>query len=266
MNYEKFKEIADKNMPSGVNLYLSVIENIFKTPARFVSQFSITPSKFAVVRNIEASRVIRLGNIIEDTLTVMLEEVGFINLPKSIAPDLMCDQHFRDSEGNTYLIEQKVRDDHDSTKKRGQIENFKKKVTCLQQKNVNVQSAIWFSDPAFKKNRKYYAEEISSINNAHLYYGEDMFCSEFIGHPEIYKQVIEYLAKYRSNQQNVDKIADELDTSDEAARAIAKMCGYNKKSIIRKMTNERYQLLLNELFPTRKSFNKAIEISREGRK
>lgn len=39
MNYKRFKEIADKNMPSGADLYLSVIENIFKTPARFVSQF-----------------------------------------------------------------------------------------------------------------------------------------------------------------------------------------------------------------------------------
>lgn len=265
MNYKRFKEIADKNMPSGVDLYLSVIENIFKTPARFVSQFSITPPKFAVVRNIEASRVIRLGNIIEDVLTDMLEEVGFVNLPKSIAPNLMCDQHFKDADGNVYLIEQKVRDDHDSSKKRGQIENFKKKVTCLQEKNVNVQSAIWFSDPAFKKNRKYYTEEIANIENAHLYYGEDMFCSEFIGHPEIYTQLIEYLAEYRNNQQNVDRIADELDTSDDAAKAIAKMCGYSEKSIIRKMTNERYRLLLNELFPTRKSFDRAIEMSREGR-
>jgi hypothetical protein len=61
------------------------------------------------------------------------EQLGFTKLEKRIGGGreyLDLDQAFRN--GNyIYFVEQKVRDDHDSTKKRGQIGNFEKKINAL---------------------------------------------------------------------------------------------------------------------------------------
>ena len=58
------------------------------------------------------------------------------------------------------MIEQKMRDDHDSTKKRGQFENFLKKVSYLKEKfpNKEIEAGMWFVDNSLVKNKKYYLE------------------------------------------------------------------------------------------------------------
>lgn len=66
-----------------------------------------------------------------------------------------------------YFIEAKIRDDHDSTKKRGQIENY-----IAKKENFPVnKSCCWFIDKHYKKNKKFYSEQIS---NTELYYADEI--------------------------------------------------------------------------------------------
>ena len=56
------------------------------------------------------------------------------------------------------MIEQKIRDDHDSTKKRGQFVNFVKKIKYLKQEypTNKISASMWFVDNSLMKNKRYY--------------------------------------------------------------------------------------------------------------
>lgn len=91
------------------------------------------------------------------------------------------DQFFKIGE-KIYFIEHKIRDDHDSTKKRGQIENFEKKLTAVREiyKNKEVSGIMYFIDPSLRKNKKYYKEKLISLSenykvDTQLFYGGDIF-------------------------------------------------------------------------------------------
>jgi hypothetical protein len=69
--------------------------------------------------------------------------------------------------GKIIFIEQKVRDDHDSSKKRGQIDNFIKKIEILQDKypNNDIVANFYFIDDSLNKNKKYYENQIDLIQS-----------------------------------------------------------------------------------------------------
>jgi hypothetical protein len=76
---------------------------------------------------------------------------------------LKLDLYFTDSV-RYYFVEQKIRDDHDSTKKRGQIENFKRKFEHLYNLHgENMVGIMYFIDPDFNKNKQFYQSEISKL-------------------------------------------------------------------------------------------------------
>jgi hypothetical protein len=98
------------------------------------------------------SNEIKLGDFIEDIVTEYFCLLGYKNLSKRIGSyktnererqvekPLLVDQIF-EKDGIIYVIEQKIRDDHDSTKKQGQIQNFEKKISKVRelypQKTIN---------------------------------------------------------------------------------------------------------------------------------
>lgn len=61
----------------------------------------------------------------------------------------------------TVLIEQKVRDDHDSSKKTGQIVNFQTKKNALSKDFDEFYCTSWFIDDGLKKNRSYYLSQLT---------------------------------------------------------------------------------------------------------
>nr|WP_307918320.1 hypothetical protein [Mycoplasmopsis bovis] len=93
-----------------------------------------------------------------------------------------------------------MRDDHDSTKKRGQIDNFLKKYNHV--KTIypinNIVGIMWFVDDSFKKNKGFYHNEISNLNkydrNLHLFYGKELF--DFFELPHIWDELIEHLENF----------------------------------------------------------------------
>ena len=68
------------------------------------------------------------------------------------------------------MIEQKVRDDHDSSKKRGQVDNYFEKKKALTATFQNVISCSWFIDDLFQKNKKYYQDTLKE----ELFYGKEI--------------------------------------------------------------------------------------------
>lgn len=63
----------------------------------------------------------------EHNFSPLSKKIPYYNKDKEKRESLELDQ-FAKKDNTYYFIEQKMRDDHDSAKKRGQIDNFEKKL------------------------------------------------------------------------------------------------------------------------------------------
>jgi Holliday junction resolvase-like predicted endonuclease len=111
-----------------------LLEKIAEYPSRYIGLFRPTKPKAKILQNLLQSHEIRFGDAFEKAIEEYLELKGCEILPKKFTTanndTLNIDQCFRYKQ-KVYFIEQKVRDDHDSTKKRGQIQNFEKKLDLM---------------------------------------------------------------------------------------------------------------------------------------
>ncbi|MDR0820076.1 MAG: hypothetical protein LBN19_00865 [Endomicrobium sp.] len=81
--------------------------------------FRPTKPKAKILQNLLQSQEIKFGDAFEKLIELYLTENGFTILPKKISGEkinesLIIDQYFKIKE-KIYFIEQKIRDDHDST-------------------------------------------------------------------------------------------------------------------------------------------------------
>lgn len=106
------------------------------------------------------SQAVCFGNALEEIFHVFLEKNGAVFLDRHYVAQHDCDQLFSYLD-KVALIEQKVRDDHDSSKKKGQIENFNAKKTALRQDFNNFYCSSWFIDDGLRKNQSYYAQQLT---------------------------------------------------------------------------------------------------------
>ena len=130
--------------------------------------------------------------------------------------DYNIDQLFR--KGNIiYLIEQKVRDDHDSTKKVGQFSNFEAKYFEVTEKysGNEVIPIMWFIDDSLIKNKKYYLEQMKKMAEFYecepkLYYGAEMFSKSKNGISdfpyEMWDEIIKYLTTWKETLPDMPEI------------------------------------------------------------
>jgi len=121
------------------------------------------------------------------------------------------DQHFTDGK-KYYFIEQKIRDDHDSTKKRGQMQNFEKKLKVLHRKHgSNLVGIMYFIDPDFSKNKNYYQEQIQTLRGGYeqvelyLFYGKQLF--EYLGIADFWDQMLGWLKKWKQDLPEIPEIS-----------------------------------------------------------
>ena len=110
-----------------------------------------------------SSNSICYGDALEEILNLFLQDKGVELLPRTTVPGKDCDCLFQFN-NMVVLIEVKVRDDHDSSKKNGQINNMNAKLEYLRTIYPNVIGVMWFIDPAFEKNKCYYEQEIGADN------------------------------------------------------------------------------------------------------
>ena len=202
MEYEKFKGILNKQIFEESKVKL--IENIAKSPSRYIGLFRPTKPKAKILQNLLQSHEIRFGDAFEILIEKYLKILDYSIIEKRFAVNnevLNVDQFF-EKNGKRYFVEQKVRDDHDSTKKRGQLQNFEKKLNVIIEKygEENLVGIFYFIDPELKKNKNYYYTELARMESAygvtlHLHYGGEIFT--FLEHSEIWTEILKYLFDWK---------------------------------------------------------------------
>ena len=141
------------------------------------------------------------GDALEQIVNVFFASKGATVLAKNTIPGKDCDCLFRVND-KTILIEMKVRDDHDSTKKVGQVMNLKEKLDYLTPRYPNVEGIMWFVDPTFTKNETYYKQQVDTV----LYgrelenYLVDIFTDDRCN--GLFDYLVEVTISYNINQQN----------------------------------------------------------------
>ena len=214
MNYNKFCEILNKHIFEGEKKELLI--KLAERPERFVGLFRPTKPGAKILQHLLQSHEIRFGDAMEELISEFLKDWGFTVLPKIIVPDhanprkkLYIDQYFTDGE-TYYFIEQKVRDDHDSTKKRGQISNFEAKLEYLYRKHgQNLIGIMYFIDPDLVKNKNYYIKELNKMANTygvdlHLLYGKELF--EFFDKLDVWNDLLSWLTLWKDSLPELPEI------------------------------------------------------------
>ena len=209
ISYSEFCDFVTKHIQEGKDFYISLLENVIDNPSRYCGLFRLSNAKSKLIQNITQSREIKFGDIIEELTTYYISKLGYSNYNKNLGKDnngdlLNVDQFFTDG-NKLFLTEMKIRDDHDSTKKRGQYQNFRKKVSLVRERypGKHLDASMWFVDDSLVKNKNYYLEEIQAdlkkITNTslHLYYGEEYFDSLTNGHAA-WVELINILKEYRA--------------------------------------------------------------------
>jgi hypothetical protein len=166
IEYEEFQNCLNKRLFDGSRKDL--LRKIADAPDRFVGLFRPTKPRTKLIQNITQSHEIRFGDALEEIFTIYFERIGFKQLPKKVSnsssEELNVDQLF-EKDGIVYLIEQKVRDDHDSTKKRGQFDNFEDKYHEVSNlySEYTVKPIMWFVDASLVKNKNFYLAEMEAM-------------------------------------------------------------------------------------------------------
>lgn len=204
MEYDKFERIFNKSIFEKSKPDL--IKKIATYPERYVGLFRPTKPKSKIIQNLLQSHEIRFGDAFEVLIREHLKESGFSVLDnKFSAADgerLEVDHMFADR-NTVFFVEQKIRDDHDSTKKRGQIENFERKTAAICQKyaGADIRGFFYFIDSSFMKNKRFYAPEIERLSRdygtpLHLSYGAEFFAH--LGKAHAWEEILAHLAKWKS--------------------------------------------------------------------
>ena len=255
MDYNKFesifnKEIFEQSKPK-------LLETIAKEPNRYIGLFRPTKPKGKLLQNLLQSHEIRMGNAFEVLLEEYFKISGYSILQKNYTSEkLDIDQCFK-KDDTIYFIEQKMRDDHDSTKKRGQIDNFEKKLNLMIKNypNEKLIGIFYFIDPDLRKNENYYKSELSKMTtdykvNLHLFYGKELF--DFMNISDIWYEILEYLKKWKDSIPDLPELNFDLEP-EQTFNEIKDL----SPAIFRKLfeNSEVFNDIVLTLFPEKKTLN-----------
>lgn len=253
LEYEKF--IYELKTTVYKNSKADLINKIASNPDRYIGIFRPTLPELKLIQNITQSHEISFGDFIEDIITNYLGKY-YTNLPKRAIYKnevILFDQLF-EYNNKIFMIEQKMRDDHDSTKKRGQFENFLKKVSYLKETfpNKEIEAGMWFVDNSLVKNKKYYLEKISENQNngakLNLFYGAEF--TKYLEKEAIWDEMTEYLLKWKMSEDSKIELNFEKDWEDTKNELLENVSKTSWKKII---NNENVvKEILAILFPTGK--------------
>lgn len=211
MDYERFCAILNKHIFEGERKEL--LRRIADNPERFMGLFRPTKPGAKILQHLLQSHEIRMGDALEEIIEGILRSLDFKILPKGMVNEngetLLLDQYFTDGKVY-YFIEQKVRDDHDSTKKRGQISNFETKLEILHKKHGTALSGfMYFIDPDLSKNKNYYLQELKRLEEFYgvklnLFYGKELF--DYLQEPKIWEDVLMWLKLWKDSLPELPEI------------------------------------------------------------
>ena len=200
MDYKRFADTINSTVFSEFKVKL--LQSIANHPSIYVGLFRPTRPEVKIAQNLSQSHQIKFGHALEQLVRLYLEENGCKMLPTSIdigGEKKELDIHFRKGR-KTYFVEQKIRDNHDSTKKRGQIDDFQKKLVALNGAGRRVGGILFFVDPGMAQNKKFYTERLDAIKNQHgfevaIVYGKEFFSMLSLG--AVWDEIVQHLVKWR---------------------------------------------------------------------
>lgn len=273
ITYDEFCETLLRTIQTGEDFYSDLLETVIKNPARYCGLFRLSNARTKLIQNVTQSKEIKFGDLIEEITTEYLSRLGYKNFDKNLGYDsngdeLNVDQYFTD--GTTiYMVEMKIRDDHDSTKKRGQYANFQKKIRLIKQRHPNkhIEASMWFVDDGLVKNKNYYKAQMQAEHfmncTLHLYYGGEFFHS-LQGGDTAWEELIDILRHYRIENADTDVDIPDFGSSQEMLKALVNLptTYWNKLN----SNTDKYILLRNELFSGGNNIEKARIIRRTGRR
>lgn len=219
LDYDVFKTILNKKIFGDDKFDL--FKKISESPQRYIGLFRPTKPKAKLFQNLLQSHEIKFGDALENIFEEILKDLKYTILPKTLSGEkgrFKIDQLFK-NETTVYFVEQKVRDDHDSSKKEGQIRNFEKKLNILLSLYSSPQlvAIMYFVDPDLSKNKRYYKSELKKMSEdygikAHLFYGGDFL--KFLKNPDCWKAILNYLKKWKEDIPEFPEIDFDKDPKD----------------------------------------------------
>ncbi len=246
MKYSKFKQLCDKYI-----IYLSqagLLSKIINYKNKFFL-YDINFNELFLKNLLIRFRNKNFGILFKVLFREYFNELGYRNLDRILQFDngyLDLDQLFTDDK-YIYFVEQKIRDDHDSTKKRGQFQNFENKIISLLKiyNEKELKTYTYFIDPSLVKNKNYYFNEISKLQAdyniyAKLCYGEEFWID--INHKEVWDEILLYLKKWKDEIPDMPSINfdEDFENSFEEIKNIS-------TTVFRKILSNRN--VCNEIFP-----------------
>lgn len=263
ITYEDFKKSIDQITVEDDDFYYKLLQTVIDNPNRYTGIFRLSNARTKMIQNVTQSREIRFGDFMEQIMTQYISKMGYINLDKTIHNNgntLSFDQLFK--KGNTiYIIEQKIRDDHDSTKKRGQYSNFKEKYMILSERypDYTVVASMWFIDDSLQKNKRFYLDEIEKKGiigiERNIFYGGEIFASLF-ERPDVWEEICDYLVRNKKERDEEIINIPSFDTSEEMFNALDKLRRTDARRYNKLLSNHpNYIELRKELFPTGRNLN-----------
>ncbi|WRB62949.1 restriction endonuclease [Helicobacter pylori] len=270
MDYQTFNSIFNRFVFGTSKAKL--LENIAQNPERYLGIFRPTKPKTKLLQNLLTSHEIKFGNAFECLIEEYLKEHNFSPLSKEIPycnndkmESLELDQ-FAKKDNMYYFIEQKIRDDHDSAKKRGQIDNFERKLEALIHRyGENIQGYFYFIDESLNKNQNYYKEELQKLSVGYgvplsLCYGKELF--ENLNILQVWDEILNHLARWRETLPDLPSLNFDENPS-ESFQEIKDLA----PSVYRKLLdNDGIFNLVLILFPEQKVLKMLVEHFRQQNK
>lgn len=256
MNFSQFKQIFNEIIFEKSKADL--LQKISSSPSRYIGLFRPTKPKAKILQNLLQSHEIRFGDafekLIEEYLVILGSEIFAKRFVNEDGGALNIDQCFR-KDSKIYFIEQKVRDDHDSTKKRGQIDNFEKKLNVMLKSysEEEIIGVFYFIDPDLVKNKKFYSEELEKMTKdynieTNIFYGKELF--DYLDCGYVWDEILLFLKEWKKEIPDLPEINFDLNphhTFDEIKDL--------NPSIFRKLINndEIFKEIVLTLFPEKKT-------------
>lgn len=216
MQYKAFSDILNDKI--FLKNKADLIRKFSEYPERYAGLFRPTKPKGKIIQNLTQSAEIKFGDAFETIIEKYFNESSYKTLEKIFKKEDQKSYHLDqlfEFNNKIIFIEQKVRDDHDSTKKRGQIDNFIRKIEILQDKYSNkmIEANFYFIDNSLYKNKKYYEEEIKSISmdygiDCFLFYGKTLFDKYQI---DKWDEILQYLEKWKKSIPDIPEINFDID-------------------------------------------------------
>ena len=219
MEYSDFKQILNKFIFERSKADL--LEKAANSPSRYIGLFRPTTPKGKILQNLFQSHEIRFGNAFEEIIEIYLKKIGF-EIKNKVYNDnretIYLDQCFY-RDGKVYFLEQKIRDDHDSSKKRGQIQNFEKKLNVMitNYPESRIIGIFYFLDPELVKNKGFYENELERMKNDYgielnIFYGKELF--EYLSKSCVWEEITQHLLMWKKEipdmpEVNFDKNPEE---------------------------------------------------------